>query len=357
MKNIVNFTDRTVEQAIRLKLPADQIELIYTIMQKYSVSCYDITLNTYRQYIKDFQLKINSSMRCLVSASVEEVSDAKGFKQLLVNWNHKKGGSLNKLYEAANAAKNQDLFLKLENAQNLETYEFEQYFKWAKVYGAKGFIYSCDAAEDVFSMNERLCSIVENAPCPIEFESSNEYGIATALSLAALKAGVSRVGASVAGVDGSTPLEEVLMAAKHLWLCDIFAGCELAADFQKILSMLGLATPVKKALIGSEVFAHESGIHVDGINKNPSLYEIIRPEDVGLKRQFVIGKHSGTLSLKIKFKQWNIELSSDESAVLLTKVRKLAQFQKGALSDNQLIDLYEGNITKGGVNHECCKII
>lgn len=347
MKNIVRFADNTVNKAVELRLPKSEIELICTVLQKYSVSCYDITLDAFRGYSGAFKFVPSPLMRCSVGASVKDVLSASSFKQISINWHHEKGNSLNSLSEAVSAAQNCDLFLCIENAQVLDNSEFEQYLKFVLKNGMKGLIYCSDGTEDFFELYDKISHLVKAAPFPIEFQSTNQLGIATAQALSALKAGALRVGVSVAGLSGYAPMEEVLMSVKHLWQYDISAGNKISQDFQKILSVMGLTLPSRKALIGSDVFAHESGIHVDGIIKNPLLYEFIKPEDVGLTRKLVIGKHSGTTSLKIKFLQRNIIISQEAADFLLPRVRGLAQMQKSQLSDKQLYDLYDTHILKG----------
>jgi homocitrate synthase NifV len=102
--------------------------------------------------------------------------------------------------------------------------------------------------------------------------------------------------------------------------------------------------PVWKAIVGSNMFAHESGIHADGVQKNPLTYEVFSPEEVGLQRQMVVGKHSGTASLVAKFREYNKELTDVEANCLLEKVRSLAVDLKRSLFDKELIYLYEDTI-------------
>ncbi|MCL6456793.1 MAG: hypothetical protein K6T85_02185, partial [Gorillibacterium sp.] len=142
---------------------------------------------------------------------------------------------------------------------------------------------------------------------------------------------------------GRAAMEEVLMAVRHLWKESLGpSGQTLADDCAAILIPLKIQVDGDKAVIGRNVFAHESGIHVDGVSKNSELYEMIRPEEVGLTRQIVIGKHSGTASLKYKFKEWNVELEQGAAVLMLEQVREMAERQKSPLSDVQLKELYNG---------------
>jgi homocitrate synthase NifV len=98
--------------------------------------------------------------------------------------------------------------------------------------------------------------------------------------------------------------------------------------------------PPWKAIVGSNMFAHESGIHADGALKNPTTYEVFCPEEVGLERQIVIGKHSGTASIKAKFREYGRELRDEQAEEILKQVRALAVDVKRSLFDKELMYIY-----------------
>jgi len=89
------------------------------------------------------------------------------------------------------------------------------------------------------------------------------------------------------------------------------------------------------------MFAHESGIHADGALKNPKTYESFTPEEVGLERQIVIGKHSGTASLKFKFAEFGKILTDHQAEELMPKVRSYTVSMKRPLFDKELVYIYE----------------
>jgi homocitrate synthase NifV len=181
----------------------------------------------------------------------------------------------------------------------------------------------------------------------------NEFGMATANALAGLRAGARSVAASIGGQGertGNSPLEEVVMALKHLHGIDL--GVD-TARFREVAEYVARASqraiPIWKAIIGTNIFAHESGIHADGILKDPSTYEAFSPEEVGLARQIVIGKHSGTHALIHKFRaEFGIELDADTAARMLGRVREMAVELKRPLFDKELILLYR-ELTRQGV--------
>jgi len=88
------------------------------------------------------------------------------------------------------------------------------------------------------------------------------------------------------------------------------------------------------------MFAHESGIHADGAIKNPKNYEAFSPDEVGLERQLVIGKHSGRASILKKFEEYGEELDNKAADWLLEKVRETSVNLKRSLFDKELVQLY-----------------
>jgi len=173
----------------------------------------------------------------------------------------------------------------------------------------------------------------------------NDFGMATANTLAGIKAGATHAGVTVIGLGeraGNAALEEVVMALKHIGGIDLGFKTEMfrtAAEYVSLAS--GRELPAWKAIVGSNMFAHESGIHADGAIKNPLTYEVFTPEEVGLERQIIIGKHSGTKALIFKFAEYGIHLTGEEANALLRKVRSTAVDLKRSLFDKELIYIYE----------------
>jgi homocitrate synthase NifV len=174
----------------------------------------------------------------------------------------------------------------------------------------------------------------------------NDFGMATANVLAGALAGANSVAASIGGLGertGNSPLEEVVMALKFLYGVDLRIDTKRFREIAEyVASASQRAIPIWKAIVGDNVFAHESGIHADGIIKNPSNYEAFRPEEVGLERQMIIGKHSGSKALMHKFSvEFGIELSPSMANSLLEQVRAAAVELKRPLFDKELLLLFK----------------
>jgi 2-isopropylmalate synthase len=148
----------------------------------------------------------------------------------------------------------------------------------------------------------------------------NDLGLAVANSLAAVINGARQVECTINGLGeraGNTSLEEVVMAVRTRQ--DVFP-CETSLDTREILtcsklvsSITGFPVQPNKAIVGANAFAHEAGIHQDGVLKNRETYEIMRAEDVGWSaNRMVLGKHSGRNAFKTRMTELGIDFSSEE---------------------------------------------
>lgn len=195
-----------------------------------------------------------------------------------------------------------------------------------------------------FRTYEWIRDLIDKVGLDIEMHTHNDFGLATANALAGIRAGASYVNVTVSGLGeraGNAALEEVVMALKYT------AGIEVGVRTQKLREVAEYVAhasarpiPIWKAVIGTNVFAHESGIHVDGVIKNPANYEVFSPEEVGLTRQLVVGKHSGSNTILHKFREFGIELDPEEARAILAQARSMSVELKRALFDKELMYIY-----------------
>lgn len=183
----------------------------------------------------------------------------------------------------------------------------------------------------------------------------NDLGLATANTLAAIAAGARQAEVTINGIGeraGNTALEEVVMA---LHTRPGLAPVRTCIDTTRIcptsslVSMItGMIVQPNKAVVGANAFAHESGIHQDGVLKNPMTYEIMNPELVGLsKNNLVIGKHSGRAALRAKLEEMGYHLTDDELKKVFVKFKALADKKKDIL-DADIEALVNEDILRGG---------
>jgi len=164
----------------------------------------------------------------------------------------------------------------------------------------------------------------------------DDLGLAAANSLAALGAGARQVECTINGIGeraGNASLEEVIMAtrirADRLPFETAINTKELYASSQLLTSLTGEAVQANKAIVGRNAFAHEAGIHQDGMLKDRRTYEIMRPEDVGVPRTtLVLGKHSGRHAVQKRCEQLGHELTRQQLDAAYRRMTSLADTQK-----------------------------
>lgn len=150
---------------------------------------------------------------------------------------------------------------------------------------------------DPFSVCERMQLLTSLVTVPIDFHGHNDFGLGTANALGAFRGGADYISCSINGLGeraGNTALEEIVMVLKYMGDCPPRLHLDKLMTLSKEVERLsGKRNALSKPIVGDEVFTHESGIHVDGLLKEPRTYEYLEPQEVGRVREFVYGKHSG----------------------------------------------------------------
>jgi hypothetical protein len=180
---------------------------------------------------------------------------------------------------------------------------------------------------------------------PLELAFGNSLGCATALGLTWLLDGGETLVCSFAGVGNLAPLEEVVMAL-HTSGARRFAGLpglpSARALFERMAHALARAlVPPAKAVIGQAIFAVESGIHVDGLRKDPALYEPFAPELVGARRRVVPGAHSGASAIRLCCEILGLPCDASQASDLLLAVRNLSRKLERSLGEDEFRFLHE----------------
>ncbi|MGF6094894.1 homocitrate synthase/isopropylmalate synthase family protein [Pseudomonas sp. 18175] len=173
----------------------------------------------------------------------------------------------------------------------------------------------------------------------------NDFGLGVANTLAGLRAGARYFHVCVNGMGeraGMPDLMQTSLALKHLYGRDLGLNTErFKALAERVASATGQPIPKWQPVVGDNVFAHESGIHVNGMLKDATAFEPIAPESVGQMRRYVIGKHSGRALLKQILDARGIAVDEAALADSLIKVRALAIQQHGEVSPDQFVALYQ----------------
>jgi 2-isopropylmalate synthase len=179
----------------------------------------------------------------------------------------------------------------------------------------------------------------------ISVHCHNDLGLAVANSLAAIEAGARQVECTVNGIGeraGNTAMEEVVMAVRTR--AEMF-GASTGINTKQIMptsklltNITGVSVQPNKAIVGGNAFAHESGIHQDGVLKHAMTYEIMKPEDVGIsKSKLVLGKHSGRHAVTERLKNLGFDLSQDELDRFFKYFKSLADRKKEIFDEDLMV--------------------
>ena len=180
----------------------------------------------------------------------------------------------------------------------------------------------------------------KNTPISVHFH--NDFGLATANSLIALECGAEQAHVTVNGIGertGNCSLEELVMSLKSAYNVDLGFDTTRLYSLSKLVGRLtGVKMPVNKPIVGDNAFAHESGIHVQGILNNSSTYEPISPEMVGNSRRIILGKHTGANAIRSKLKDYHIDLTDEQFDKVFSEIKSLGDSGK-SINDDELISL------------------
>lgn len=176
----------------------------------------------------------------------------------------------------------------------------------------------------------------------------DDLGLAVANSLAGIENGARQVECAINGIGeraGNAALEEIVMAIdvrkRYFNATTGIKTQELFRSSQLLTQLTGKAVQVNKAIVGENAFAHEAGIHQDGMLKAPTTYEIMNPETVGVPRsQIVLGKHSGRHALEARYRELGYTLTRDELERAYTAFLQVAD-RKKRVEDKDLISIHE----------------
>lgn len=293
-----------------------------------------------RALISDIQASIDCGIRAVdISLSVSDVQIAHKLRKSR-QWVKEQ------LVEALDFCLRHDLYVSVgaEDASRADPNFLVELMRIAKYRGADRFRF-CDTLGilDPFSLYEKIRYLRSQVDLDMEVHCHNDLGMASANAIAGIRAGARFVSTTVNGLGeraGNAALEEVVMGLKYSCGLDLGIDTRRFAEISRYVGQAsGRPVPDWKAVVGERVFSHESGLHADGVLKNPLNYEGFNPKEVGLDRHLVLGKHSGSQALVHRLGELGIELNRVESMALLDRVRSMSQRNKRPLTDGELVSL------------------
>ena len=178
----------------------------------------------------------------------------------------------------------------------------------------------------------------------LEFHGHDDLGLATANTLAAIRGGAAHASVCVLGLGeraGNAALEEVAAGLNRFFgNCSNVNLAQLPGLAELVARAAGRPIPVGKSIVGANAFTHESGIHVDGLLKDPSTYEALSPQTFGRVRKIVLGKHSGMASVAGALESLGLFTDTSRTRNVLAQVRERSMEAKRVIQEDELLDFY-----------------
>lgn len=255
---------------------------------------------------------------------------------------------LDRIVESVEYAKSHGVYISVnaEDASRADPQFMVEFARTAKEAGAHRVRY-CDTLGILTPSDtyDRIKQLIDAVDLPVEMHTHNDFGMATANAIAGVQAGASFLSTTVMGIGertGNSPLEEVAMAAKHLLNIDMGIDTRRLREVAEYVARAsGREIPPWKPIVGQNCFAHEAGIHTDGVMKYLSNYEPYSPEEVGMSRKIIIGKHSGRSTIRQSLSARGIEIDDAAASAILEIVRATSVALKRSLSENELVYIYQ----------------
>ncbi len=254
---------------------------------------------------------------------------------------------LKQLEDVVTQAKRDGLFVCIggEDSSRADLGFLEEVMTLGKELGADRFRY-CDTVGILtpHKTYENIKKLSSLNLLDIEMHTHNDFGMATANAISGFEAGAVSANTTVIGLGeraGNASFEQVLMSLTRLF------GKKTDIDSKKLKRLIQLVSVASNRridtnlpIVGEYIFSHESGIHVNGMMKSKSSYEPFTPKEVGLKREFPIGKHSGTSTLMYHLESMGIHPDKEVLQKLLPVVREIVTNRKKVLDTIELKELY-----------------
>jgi isopropylmalate/homocitrate/citramalate synthase len=191
---------------------------------------------------------------------------------------------------------------------------------------------------------ERVGAIVAQCPIDLQCHAHNDFGLGVANTIAGLRAGARYFHVTINGIGeraGMPDLAQAVMALKALYDRDVGVDTSRLYRLSRALrDVVGREIPPWQPVVGDNVFAHESGIHVNAMLRNASSFEPLHPGDVGGMRRYVLGKHSGRAIVRATLTAQGIEPHEEKLGPCLDRVRELAVQRGGAVEPDELGQIY-----------------
>lgn len=254
-----------------------------------------------------------SSLHLRLKLGIDE-NQVRALAQVVIAYASQKGLLVNLVAEDASRAEVQFIKELLCNA-----------FGWG---AQRAFLCDTVGVMEPFRMKDLVKSIRDQIPAEMGLGAHchNDFGLATANTLASIEAGADYPSVTVNGIGeraGNPPLHEIVLSLEKIFSREHGIGIEGLYSLSRLVERCsGIFIPPHAPIVGLNAFRHESGIHVDGILKNSQTYKAIDPKEVGRTSYFVLGKHTGVQAILHLMKQRGYEAKEEELREILRRVKE-----------------------------------
>jgi homocitrate synthase NifV len=288
---------------------------------------------------------IDASIRC----GLDSVAVSLPVSDILMEYKLKKSrrSVVELMKESVGYALDRKLYV-IAGAEDAARADFDflvEYARAARSSGADRLRFSDTVGiAEPFALYETISQLCEIVPIDIEIHAHNDFGLATANALAGIRAGAAYVDATATGLGeraGNAALEELVLSLQRIYKIDIGVKLKELANLSRVVSRAsGRPIPAGKPIVGAACFSHESGIHQDGVMKNPVTYEPFDPGLIGVHRSIVIGKHSGSASIRRILHRFGVKADDILIPEVLKNARRRSVRSKRCLSEEEIYRLY-----------------
>lgn len=305
----------------------------------------EITSQGFNAEILSFARTLKKDIDYCLECDVDTVNIVVPTSDLHLKYKLKKSQDeiLNDAIEVTKYAKDHGLMVELsaEDATRTDIKFLKRIFKETIANGADR-ICPCDTVGMLTpSKSFHFYKEFTNLGVPVSAHCHNDFGLAVANTLSAIEGGISRFHGTINGIGeraGNAAIEELIVSLDTLYKDEYSTDIQINQIYNtsKLVSRLtGAYLQPNKAIVGENAFAHESGIHADGVIKNAATYEPITPELVGHRRKFIIGKHVGSKGLNNRLLELGIQTNKDQLNEIFEKVKDLGDKGK-CITDTDL---------------------
>jgi homocitrate synthase NifV len=254
---------------------------------------------------------------------------------------------LDSIRDSVKFAKDNDLYVSVnaEDASRSDPDFLVEFATTAKQAGADRLRY-CDTVGilDPLQFYKRIKALKEQVEIDLEVHTHNDFGMATANSIAGLEAGANYVNTTVNGLGeraGNSSMEELVMALRYNKNLELNIQTSLFRELSEYVALAsGRSLPTWKPVVGSNLFVYESEGRASGVTRDPATYEMFLPGEVGLPRRFSVGKYSGPTVIRRKLREQGFHPSKEEVLKLVPILRSRSIALKRSLFDNEVQDAY-----------------